>query len=210
VRSVAAAALAALTIGAGACAGSDVPEPQHATAADSAVAVPEHVQHEVARIGEEAAQALRAGLSQRLMSVIADDGPAAAIDVCALEAMPLTDSIGAATGLELKRTSLRIRNSRNAPDSLEMIALQWFAEHDAEGAASLVQADGADYRYYAALRTAALCTQCHGPVESLDASVRAVLREQYPDDRAVGYREGELRGLIRITVPAEAARQGVR
>jgi hypothetical protein len=194
MRTATGAALAALLVVTAACAGD----------ADVETVVPDSIQHEVARVGEEAAQSLRAGLSQRLMAAIAANGPAAAIDVCAFEAMPLTDSIAAATGFELKRTSLRIRNPRNAPDSLEVLALEWFDAHEAEAPTSLVQMDGEVYRYYSPLRTAALCTQCHGPAESLPEPVHSVLRERYPADRAVGYREGELRGLLRVSVPAAA------
>jgi hypothetical protein len=32
------------------------------------------------------------------------------------------------------------------------------------------------------------------------------LAERYPDDEALGYAEGDFRGLIRVSVPAEVAR----
>jgi hypothetical protein len=165
----------------------------------------------VTRIGEEAAQALREGLSARLSAALAAGAPEDAIGVCADEAMPLTDSIAAATRvLGVKRTSLRVRNPRNDPDALERAALEWFA--DREGGEPrptlLVQRDDGDYRYYSPLRVAAMCTSCHGPAESLPDPVRSALRERYPDDKATGYAEGDLRGLIRVTVPAAAVATG--
>jgi hypothetical protein len=173
----------------------------------SADEIPADVEAQVARIGETAANALRTGLSQRLTAAIAEGGAEAAIDVCALEAMPLTDSIASATGAaELRRTSLRVRNPRNAPDAQDSAALHWFAELDAQEPrpVHLVQRDGEAYRYYSPLRIAPLCTQCHGPEETLSEPVRAALRQRYPDDRATGYAEGELRGLIRVTMPRRA------
>lgn len=172
-------------------------------AAAGAEPAPE-VQAAVAEIGEEAAQALRAGLLGRLTAAIQEGGPEAAIDVCAREALPLTDSIARAGAgdMAVKRTALRLRNPANAPDALELAALQWFEEHDAERPSYLVQADGNGYRYNAPLRIAAICTNCHGPADALSEGVRAALDRQYPDDAAVGYAEGELRGIIRVSVPA--------
>src|SRR5690606_16656684 len=64
------------------------------------------VEQRVIAVGEEAAAALRTGLIQRLTAALAEGGAAGAIDVCALEALPLTDSIATAggAGLALKRT----------------------------------------------------------------------------------------------------------
>jgi hypothetical protein len=169
--------------------------------------IPEEVRQRVARIGEEAATSLRTGLSARLTAALADGGAEAAIDVCAGEALPLTDSIAAASqATSLKRTSLRIRNPRNAPDAAEREALEWFGVHEARGErpAFLVERSDDGYRYYSPLRMAAPCTTCHGPRESLAEGTRAALEARYPADEATGYTEGELRGLIRVSVPAGA------
>ena len=69
--------------------------------------------------------------------------------------------------------------------------------------AELVQEDGKPVmRYMRALPTAELCTQCHGTPERLSAAVTAQLKTLYPDDRAVGYRVGEIRGAITLRRPA--------
>jgi hypothetical protein len=171
-------------------------------------AISETVQSEVMRIGEGAATSLREGLTARLNAAMAQGGAVAAIDVCAVDALPLTDSIAAASeATAMKRTSLRTRNPHNAPDAAERAALEWFEERDAAGErpTSLVERDGSEYRYYSPLRVAAPCLNCHGPLESLAPAARAALVARYPDDTATGYSEGDLRGLIRVTVPAGAA-----
>jgi hypothetical protein len=168
-------------------------------------AIPEDVQQRVANTGAGAAQALRAGLSQRLTAAIAEGGPEAAIDVCAVEAMPLTDSIAArsAAGVSVKRTARRLRNPDNAPDAEELAALEWFEDREGDGErpTSYIQKVGDGYRYYEPLRVAPLCLHCHGQPETLSAPVRAALTQRYPADRATGYVEGDLRGLIRVEIP---------
>ena len=162
----------------------------------------------VAGVGATAARQLRETLVKRLTAAIDSGGTASAIDVCALEAGDLTDSISAAlgAGVAMKRTSTRVRNPRNAPDSLEQAALAYFqsvADSAGELPASWVQnAGSAGHRYYEPLRVVQLCLQCHGPLHSMAPDVRAVIAERYPEDRATGYTPGDFRGLIRVSVPA--------
>lgn len=162
---------------------------------------------EAASTGAETARSLREGLVRRLTAALDSAGPASAIEVCAVEAMPLADSItrAAGMGVTVRRTSDRVRNPSNAPDEddREMLAL-----FEADLAASRplpghrLQSVGPDtVRYYEPLRTMPLCLQCHGPAEEMDADVRRVLAERYPQDAAVGYREGDFRGLIRVSIP---------
>jgi hypothetical protein len=160
--------------------------------------------------GDAAVTALMQTLAGRLTAAMAEGGPAHAIDFCAGEAMALTDSVAATLGpgWELKRTTLLARNPANGPDALELEALERF--HAAEVAgdeprAHFVQRTPAgDYRYYRPLRIAALCLGCHGAPDDLDPAVREMLAARYPDDRAVGYETDDLRGLVRVTVPASA------
>jgi hypothetical protein len=162
----------------------------------------------IAATGAAAARALRERLVQRLTVALETGGPAGAIDVCANEALSLTDSIARAGGggVRIRRISDRVRNPANAPDDGDREALAEFKAELRSGRAlpeRLVLAAGPDsVRYYEPLRVAPLCLQCHGPVDALDAQVREVLSARYPDDSAVGYSEGDLRGLIRVTIPA--------
>lgn len=156
-----------------------------------------------------AASTLAETLSGELMAAVSEGGPAHAIGFCAEEALALTDSVAAdlGDGWQVKRTAQRTRNPANAPDDLEADALDRFhaAEVDGDGLEELVQRtpDGG-FRYYRPLRIAPLCAECHGARDELEPAVLEAIDERYPDDEATGYTEGELRGLIRITVPAGA------
>jgi hypothetical protein len=119
--------------------------------------------------------------------------------------MPLTEEVNASLdGLRVRRTTRGLRNRANAPDSLEEAALAWFEAEKARGGvfpSSWVQDSGEEVRYYRPLVMNGLCVQCHGPSESLTEDVRAALAERYPDDDATGYEVGDLRGLIRVSIP---------
>jgi hypothetical protein len=57
------------------------------------------------------------------------------------------------------------------------------------------------YRYMRALPTQPLCLNCHGSPEQLTPAVLEKLKALYPDDKAVGYRPGDIRGAITIRKP---------
>jgi hypothetical protein len=162
------------------------------------------------QVGTAAADALTSSLIGHLTAALDSAGPAGAIDFCATEALPLTRGAAATVGdVDVKRTSARIRNPANAPDSLEAEALAWFeARRQADGVlpSAWVQAEGTEaLRYYRALVVNDLCVQCHGPVTALSPEVLEVLDRLYPQDAATGYLPGDLRGLIRVRVPRSSA-----
>jgi hypothetical protein len=53
-------------------------------------------------------------------------------------------------------------------------------------------------RYAKALPTQAVCLNCHGDPEKLSPEVKATLAAEYPDDKAVGYSAGMIRGILSI------------
>lgn len=156
-------------------------------------------------VGRDAAATLQGTLAPRLMNAIQEGGAAHAARFCAGAADSLTGAAAHATGLEVKRTSLRLRNPANAPDRWEEEALRRFDEvaHAGDplpsGWAQPVSEE--EMRFYAPLRVTEVCVSCHGPAEALASGVEELLAEEYPEDRATGYRVGDLRGLIRVSIP---------
>lgn len=155
-------------------------------------------------IGGAAADQLASTLIGQLTTAMESGGPAGAIDFCSTRAMPLTDEVNASLeGLEVKRTTRRLRNPANAADSLEDVALAWFEAQKEQGGvfpSSWVQDTGDEVRYYRPLVANGLCIQCHGQADALNEEVRSILAERYPGDDATGYGAGDLRGLIRVSI----------
>jgi hypothetical protein len=106
------------------------------------------------------------------------------------------DKFTAATGLPLKQTSEKYRNPLNQPDAFEQKALAKLAApgwEKGKGYSEVVTVSGKkSLRYVQPLYIAAPCLSCHGdPKGELDVAGRA----------KEGYREGELRGGVSVTVP---------
>lgn len=170
---------------------------------------PELQYTEIVGIGDSAATALTTSLMSRVRAELQAGGPAHAIEFCSERALPITAAVQDSLdrGIALKRTSNRIRNPANAPDSLERAALAYFEDELAAGhqlPAAYVQRTSEGWRYYKPIVVADFCTACHGPREGLDPGVRQVLAERYPQDQATGYAPGDFRGVIRVSVTPEA------
>lgn len=146
-----------------------------------------------------ARDAMFAKLSGRLMSVIKSDGPAKAIDVCKSEAPAFGEQIAQQFGVEIGRTSFKLRNSTNAGP-------EWAAPFVAAKAEEPTFVGLPDETLGALLpiRLKQKCTTCHGDRDSLRDDVRAALDLHYPNDQATGFKEGDLRGWFWVEVPTDA------
>lgn len=158
-------------------------------------------------IGTAVSDRLMGTLLTHLTDAMREGGPVGAIEVCSTRALDLTAEVAAATGpgFEIKRTSFRGRNPENAPDEKEVAALSYFqtalAETGVLPASYLQRVDDREVRYYRPLTVAAPCLGCHGTEGALAPGVAEVLRRRYPEDQATGYREGDFRGVIRVSIP---------
>ena len=157
------------------------------------------------------AEGLTGTLMQRLGSAIEGGGIEHAARVCARSASTITAELGARQGVVVRRTSLRWRNPENQPTADErpwLIAAE--AALDAGRAIEPLYEVVREKDGSAVLRhlrpivfPGGLCSQCHGSKGEIPAEVRTFLAERYPDDRAINFTPGELRGAIRVTVPLE-------
>lgn len=152
------------------------------------------------------ATALGQDLGGLLLTTLERAGPEAALEVCSEVAQERT-AAHAREGVTVRRVSQRVRNPLNTPDDAERRELERLQVLAAEGRlpAEIVRVvRGEDGRRLHLIRPIVLqapCLACHGEPEAMAPGVRALIAERYPEDRAVGYEAGELRGAISVKVP---------
>jgi hypothetical protein len=139
-----------------------------------------------------------------LQSALQDGGPLNAIDVCAVEAPKIAQQLSEESGWEVTRVSLKARNSSTAvPDTWEAQVLNMFDQRQraGESAATLNVAEtvNGNFRYMQAQPTAPLCLTCHG--SEVSQEVLSAIRAKYPNDLAIGYQAGQIRGAISLRKP---------
>ncbi len=153
------------------------------------------------RRGDAAAQALQRKLSSRLMEAMKQGGPARAVNVCREEAARLADEAGREAGASVGRTSDRLRNPKNAPPSWAATFVAGAGGKRASEVRPVVFDLGERVGMLRPIAVAKPCLTCHGPPATVSADVTAVLRTEYPADRAIGYAEGDHRGFVWVVVP---------
>lgn len=133
-------------------------------------------------------------------------GAESAIGVCK-QVAPALAAEYSKDGWVVKRLSLKARNKmQGTPDVWEKEVLEGFDQGQIEGkpvagmeiSTVTEDSDGRWFRYMKAISTQAMCLQCHGKPTDISAGVKVLLASEYPEDQAIGYSVGEIRGAISI------------
>lgn len=145
-----------------------------------------------------------ATLQPTLQAAMQEGGPIGAIEVCAVEAPRIAADLSKASGWSVSRVSLRARNQLSAiPDGWETDVLTQLDQRQLGGEAveqlNVAAVVEGEFRYMQAQATGPLCLTCHGT--EISSEVQAVLSRHYPQDMAIGYSVGQIRGAITVRKP---------
>ena len=156
-------------------------------------------------------------LKKELVQAMEEGGPVNAIKVCNIEAPGIAAGLSDKYQWRIGRTSLKTRNSNNNPDDWELDVLQQFEQllkesgDEAQGSDRVARARMAEatikkleyaeetedgFRYMKAIPTQPLCLTCHG--DNIQEPLKQTLSELYPEDKATGFKVGDLRGAFSI------------
>ena len=179
-----------------------------ATLSQSVIA--NEIEHKIVEIGEKASIKLLKTLKGELIKAISKS-PYEAINICRQKAINLTKKVEEEIdhGIKIKRTSFKYRNPQNAPDKYEEKALKFFEKAFKNGKhpkfyIQKLEENGKEYyRYYKPLKVGKVCLTCHGNPEHMDKKLYEKIKNYYPNDMAIGYKEGDFRGVIRVSIPRE-------
>lgn len=152
--------------------------------------------------GKEVAGAVFKELSKNLQDQMKLGGTVQAIPYCNITAMPITSELADHYKVSIKRTSDRIRNPKNLPIAREKQILEIYHKAVAEKSELKPMVEKVDglVTFYAPIKIQKNCLVCHGVVsESVTVATDSILKSLYPDDKAKGYNEGDLKGIWSIS-----------
>jgi hypothetical protein len=158
---------------------------------------------DVARLerARNAAVLLGERLFTKLSEKVAAGGLASAVDVCRTAAPPIAAELGAELGLRIGRTSSRLRNPDN--EAPKWVATVVAGPEESAGRSRVFLSDDGAMGVTLPVRMKAMCLSCHGAPEKLDPAAQERISSLYPGDRATGYADGDLRGLVWVELPRE-------
>jgi uncharacterized protein DUF3365 len=146
---------------------------------------------------------LQNAMLAELSRELSQGGSATAIRACHLDTTAAAYRIARQEGIQAGRTSDRLRVPTNAPKpwAAPIVAMNAGKRAaDVEGfAVDLGRAVGV----LRPIVEGPTCAACHGDIEKLNPQVRGELADRYPQDRAVNFKAGELRGWFWVEIPKQ-------
>lgn len=153
--------------------------------------------------GKEISKASFEALSEKLTAQMKLGGTAQAMPFCNVEAMPLTQKLSDAYDVTIKRASDKWRNPTNKPNERELEIINKYKKliSNKQGFSPIVEVDSDNNKhFYAPIVVKANCLVCHGKVgEFVTVKTDSIIKSFYPNDKAIGYNEGDLRGVWSIS-----------
>lgn len=145
-------------------------------------------------------------LKDILINQIQTSGILQAVSVCSDTAQVLTNNFGVQKGVYIKRVSLKNRNVSNAPDDFERSMLNRFAfmqqnnelSSETEYAEIVEEGEFKYLRYVKPILVQAECLNCHGSENDIMPDVKELISRAYPEDKAIGYKVGDIRGIVSL------------
>lgn len=148
-------------------------------------------------------------LKPELKKAMKEGGPVHAVGFCHAAAPKIAMDLAKKTGWEVTRVSLKPRGAMANPDAWETQVLKNFETLKAQGEPvkkmefSEVVHDGgkATFRYMKPLPTGEVCLKCHG--ENVAEPIKQAIAKYYPQDQAMGYKQGDIRGAFSFSKAAQ-------
>jgi hypothetical protein len=152
------------------------------------------------KLGDSITRKVGGVFMSKISEKYSEGGYEAAAKFCSMNAYPLTDSLAKEYKVFLKRVSNKYRNPDNKPSELEKGILEAYEYSIEQGdkLESNVQfiRPGDTILYNNPIRIPSeFCLNCHGTPDQISEEVRTILQEEYPNDKATGYKVGDLRGM---------------
>jgi len=159
----------------------------------------------IIKTGQKSTKVLMQTLGKNMKKHMKKGGVMDALSFCSEEAYTLTQRVNKKLpkGVQAKRISANYRNPSNTPTENELIilnSLKTLQDSNVILPKYLVEkVDTHTYKYYKPLVIKKkVCLKCHGNVKDID--LKRAINERYPLDKAMGYKMGDLRGAVVITI----------
>jgi cytochrome c len=151
--------------------------------------------------GNEVSSALLQKLGGELKTQLQTSGAMGALHFCSQNALILTENVAKESKTSIKRLTTLPRNPVNKASFEEASLLSEWDKLVKSGQPlpthKLVTTNNTVVYYKPILINNEACLKCHGNVEG---DLAKAIKAAYPEDKATGYKMGDLRGMIAVTI----------
>ncbi|MDD0854156.1 DUF3365 domain-containing protein [Halobacteriovorax sp. GB3] len=140
-------------------------------------------------------QSLGSQLKKELKSSMRKS-PVNAIETCHIQAPKISSELST-KDLKIGRVSFKNRNPDNKPKDWMISYMEDFHIKKIKSPYLVVQIDSKTKGLIKPIVTAPLCLTCHG--ENISTPIQHKIKKLYPNDKATGYKIGQIRGFFWAT-----------
>lgn len=142
-------------------------------------------------------------IQQALKNAIKEGGLIYALEYCNVNALPITDSVSISEHVQIRRLAKKNRNPLNETNQIESDIYKSYVIKWINGQVMypmVIPGRNNHPMYFDPMLVEDLCLNCHGkPNEQINPELMKKITELYPNDKAIDFKVGELRGMWAIT-----------
>jgi len=157
--------------------------------------------------GNEISMEAQKALMGVLQKAIQENGPENAVGFCNVEALEITKKVADEYNVTIRRVSVKNRNPKNSPNEKERELLDAYAynkDNNLDNHPNIQKTEDGQVLLYTKAITIpnGLCLNCHGvPDTDIKGPTLEKIQSLYPEDKAINYKVGDLRGMWSIALP---------
>jgi len=153
--------------------------------------------------GNRVAGLAQKALGSQLKKAIGEGGVPYAIQFCNTAAYPILDSVSTKLNTEIKRAAIKARNQDDLPTPTEKEILEKYAQELQNGqelTPTLTSLNEEELLFAKPIMiNNTICLNCHGMQgKEVTEETAQLITELYPQDKAMGHKFGDLRGIWSI------------
>jgi len=158
------------------------------------------------KMAKKAIKKLMKNMQKNFKSAMQKNGPVGAVDFCSNNAENIINQVNKSfkKNITIKRVTLKPRNPKDLAkdDEKEILtALEKLKQNKVLLPKLLIQKiDKTHTKVYKPIIVKAKCLICHGTEDKLDKKAYEAIKEKYPNDKAIGYKVGDLRGAFVVDI----------
>lgn len=171
-----------------------------------AAEISEEKRAKIAKIGKAASSTLSNTLIGKMKKQMKTKDKIAMVNFCQEQAEEITKGVNELLpeGIKVRRSTKNYRNPLNKPNDVDLLAIEHFEnlvkENQSLKRVHKIIKTKTGCNYYRPIIVQQKCMTCHTSQDKMDPNIKAAIAKLFPNDKAHGYKKGDLRGVFVVEI----------